>query len=137
MIKKIIGVGIVIGMLAAVLVYFKVDKIDRKKVNDVAFEVVEEENIPVEIEEYIDGFGKEMRRGSYLCSDELYIVVYYGEQSIDGYSIDVSKLYESKDAVFIETVLMGPKSSKEINEVKSYPYVVIKIPINDKKVVFI
>ena len=137
MIKKMIGVGIVIGILVAVLVYFKVDKIDRKKINDVAFEVVEEENIPVEIEEYIDGFGKEMRRGSYLCSDELYIVVYYGEQTTDGYSIDVRKIYESKDSVFIETVLMGPKFSKEINKVKSYPYVVIKIPVNDKKVVFI
>ena len=137
MIKKIIGVGIGIGMLAAVVAYFKVDKIDRKKVNDVAFEVVDEENIPVEIEEYIDGFGKEMRRGSYLCSDGLYIVVYYGEQTTDGYSIDVREIYESKDTVFIETVLMGPKSVKEIKEEASYPYVVIKIPVNDKKVVFI
>ena len=137
MVRKMIGVGMVIGILAAVVAYFKVDMIDGKKVSDVAFQVVEEENIPGEIEEYIAGFGKEMRRASYLCSDELYIVVYYGQQPTDGYSIEISKLYESENTIFVETVLMGPKSVKEIKEVTSYPYVVIKIPFSEKKVVFI
>ena len=137
MVKKVIVGVIVIGVLVGLVVYFKVERVDRKKVRDVEFQVMEEENIPGEVMDEIEGYGREVRRASYLCSDELYIVVYYGEKDTDGYSIEVSKLYESSDAIFVETVLMGPKSVKEIKEVTSYPYIVIKIPINDKKVVFI
>lgn len=137
MVKKIVTVVIVVGIVVGLVMYFKIEKIDKRSVGDVVYEIVEEENIPGEVMDEISGYGKEMRRASYLCSDEMYIVVYYGEQPTDGYSIEVSKVYESDDVVYIETVLMGPKSSKEINEVVSYPYVVIKIPVHDKKVVFI
>ncbi len=137
MVKKIVVGAVVVGLLVGVVAYFKVERMDRKKVRDIEFQVVEEENIPREVMDEIKGYGKELRRASYLCNGELYIVVYYGEQSTDGYSIEVSKLYESSDSVFVETVLMGPKSVKEINEVASYPYVVIKISVNDKNVVFI
>ena len=137
MVKRIIVGAVVVGVVAGVVAYFKVDMIDGKRVNDVAFEVVEEENVPGEIRDEIKRFGKEVRRSSYICSDELYIVVYYGEQSTDGYSIEVNKLYESENAIFVETVLMGPKSYKEIKDVESYPYIVLKIPVSHKKVVFI
>ena len=147
MVKRVVVAVIVVGMIVGVAVFVKIEKIDRMCVGDVVYEVVEEEDIPREIMDEINGYkskmdedgdyGKGMRRASFLCSDEMYIVVFYGEQDTDGYSIEVSELYESKNAIFVETVLMGPKSVKEIKETKSYPYVVIKIPVSEKQVVFI
>ena len=147
MVKRSIIAVIVVGIVVGVVVFFKIEKCDSKSVGDVVYEVVEEEDIPREIMDEINGYkskmdeggdyGKGMRRASFLCSDEMYIVVFYGEQDTDGYSIEVRELYESKNAIFVETVLMGPKSVKEIKEVKSYPYIVIKIPVSEKQVVFI
>ena len=137
MVKRIVMVVIVVGIVVGVAVFFKIDKIDRDSVGDVVYEVVDEENIPGEIMDKINGYGKGMRRASFICSDEMYIVVYYGEQATDGYSIEVSKLYESENSIFLETVLMGPKSVKEVKAVKSYPYIVIRLPLSDKRVVFL
>ena len=101
MVKRIVVGAVVVGMLVGVVAYFKVERVDRKKVRNVEFQVVEEENIPGEVMDEISGYGKELKWTSYLCSDEMYIVVYYGEQSTDGYSIEVNKLYESENAIFV------------------------------------
>ena len=129
----VIMVGIVVGLA----VFLKIDRIDKESVGDVAYEVAGEEDIPGEVMEEIRGYGKGMKRGSFLCNDKMYIVVYYGEQVSEGYSVKVNKLYESETAIFVETVLMGPASFKEAQGEVSYPYIVIRVPVSGKKVVFI
>ena len=124
-------------ILAGLLVCIKFEAVDKKRVRVLEYEVVLEENIPGEIMGELQGFSKSVCRCSYICSDSLYIVVYYGEQATDGYTVEINELYESSNAIFVETTLKGPTSYKDVKEEESYPYVVLKLKLSDKKVVFI
>ena len=110
--------------------------VDMEKLRDVSYEVVEEEYIPSEIYQCIEKDMDEINRKSYVCSGELYIVVCYGAQPTEGYSIEVNKLYESTNAIIVETTLIGPSRQEKVEEVISYPYIVLKVENLDKTVVF-
>ena len=113
-----------------------IEKIDTKMVNELQYEEVEEENIPEEVYEKIlrvyDSFG----RFVYICSDSLYIVVCYGAQPTEGYSIEVNQLYESSNAILVETTLKGPAGPDKPVQNITYPYIVLKLEKNEKIVVF-
>ena len=127
--RRIVVVMVWVVILAGLLVCIKFEAVDKKRVRVLEYEVVSEENIPGEIMGELQGC-------SYICSDSLYIVVYYGEQATDGYTVEINELYESSNAIFVETTLKGPTSYKDVKE-ESYPYVVLKLKLRDKKVVFI
>ena len=78
----------------------------------------------------------EINRKSYVCSDQLYIVVCYGAQPTEGYSIEVNELYESSNAIIVETTLIGPSRQEQVVDTVSYPYIVLKLENIDKTVVF-
>ena len=134
--RRIVVVMVWVVILAGLLVCIKFEAVDKKRVRVLEYEVVSEENIPGEIMGELQGFSKSVCRCSYICSDSLYIVVYYGEQATDGYTVEINELYESSNAIFVETTLKGPTSYKDVKE-ESYPYVVLKLKLRDKKVVFI
>ena len=104
-----------------------IEKIDTKMVNELQYEVVEEENIPEEVYEKIlrvyDSFG----RFAYIC---------YGAQPTEGYSIEVNQLYESSNAIIVETTLKGPAGPDKPVQNITYPYIVLKLEKNEKIVVF-
>jgi hypothetical protein len=101
------------------------------------YKVLSEEEIPIEILEEIEKYKEESVQCSYICSDKLYIVVSYGMQDTSGYTVEVNDLYESSNAIFVKTTLKGPASLKEAKEEITYPYIVLRISLSDKKVVFI
>ena len=110
--------------------------IDMEKIRDISYEVVEEEFIPAEIYEHIVEDMDEINRKSYICSDRLYIVVCYGAQPTKGYSIKVNQLYESSNAIIVETTLIGPSRQEKVEDTISYPYIVLKVENLGKSVVF-
>ena len=57
-------------------------------------------------------------------------------QSTGGYSISVEELYETADAVYIHTGLIGPAKGELVAEAESFPYIVVKVEYTDKRVVF-
>lgn len=79
---------------------------------------------------------KEPFKLTYADKGELYIAEGYGEQSTSGYSIEVKDCFETENAIYIHTNLMGPAKDEKIVETKSYPYIVIKMEFIDKNVVF-
>ena len=117
--------------------FMKITKIDKKRVNVMEYKVLSEEEIPIEILEEIEKYKEESVQCSYICSDKLYIVVSYGMQDTSGYTVEVNDLYESSNAIFVKTTLKGPASLKEAKEETTYPYIVLRISLSDKKVVFI
>lgn len=123
-------------ILAAYINGCNVENIDREKIRDLEYEVLEEEKIPEEVYEQVIADMDEFCRKAYVCSDVLYIVVCYGAQPTEGYSIEVDYLYESSNAVLVETTLKGPSGMDKVAEVISYPYVVLKVENVDKTVVF-
>lgn len=127
---------ILVVILAAALSGCGVDNIDREKVRDLEYQVVTEEDIPEEIFEKLLKEYENFGRSAYICSDMLYIVVCYGAQPTEGYTIDVDTLYESSNAIIVETTLKGPSRQEKVEEKISYPYIVLRLEKNDKVVVF-
>ncbi len=135
--RLIMGVvlcGLTVGLLYAIDSCHTT--IDREKLRDISYEIVDEEYIPAEIYEQLVQDMDEVNRKSYLCSDNLYIVVCYGAQPTGGYSIQVDELYESSNAIIVDTTLIGPSKQDKVDTAISYPYIVLKVENVGKTVVF-
>lgn len=109
---------------------------DIKKIRDIDFTVVEDADIPGVLKEIIDEKKEEPFKLSYSNKDNLYIVVGYGKQNSGGYSISVDSLYLTKNAIYIDTNLIGPSGDDMVSQGVTYPYVVVRMEFLDERVVF-
>ena len=82
------------------------------------------------------GIGERIIPETYADKDYLYIIVGYGAQPTSSYSIEVEELYESSNAIYVTTMLKGPSKTEKVLEVETYPVITIKIPYEEKPVVF-
>lgn len=122
--------------LLAVCQGCSVKKTNTEKVRDVEITILEEEKIPEELAKQIEETKTKEFKLTYADKDALYIAVGYGEQKTSGYSIEVKECYETKNAVYIHTNLIGPSKEEKIVEAKTFPYVAVKMEFIDKHVVF-
>lgn len=106
------------------------------KIKDLECTVLAEDNIPEELLEKIEDKKEDAFKMTFQDQGFLYICVGYGTQKTGGYSIAVNELYETANAVYIDTNLIGPKLEEKSNPVESYPYVVVKTEFIEKPVVF-
>lgn len=112
-----------------------IEKINNKKTNDIDFTVVAENEIPQEIQQIIEERKEGEFKVTYSDEQYTYIIIGYGKQKHEGYSITVKNLYETKNAIFVKTEFQGPKEYTN-TEVQTYPVIVIKMEYNDKNVIF-
>ena len=112
------------------------EKLTTEKLRDIEFTVVDDDNIPEELEGMIDEKYDIPFKLTFADDGALYIAVGYGEQKTTGYSIEVTELYETKNAIYIHTNLIGPAKEEKIVEIRTYPYIVVKLEFIDKNVVF-
>lgn len=109
---------------------------DNKKLEDIEFTVLSEDEIPEELMGQIEEKKQEEFKLTYSDNSNLYIARGYGKQESSGYSISVDDLYLTENAVFIHTSLIGPAASEQVENSESFPYVVVKLELTDKNVVF-
>lgn len=107
-----------------------------KRLKDLEFTVVEDNDIPGELKEIIDEKKEEPFKLSYSNKDYLYIVVGYGKQNSGGYSITVEDLYLTNNAIYIDTNLIGPSKEDMVSQGVTYPYIVVKLEYRDERIVF-
>lgn len=113
-----------------------VEKVSSEKLQDIDFTVVEEEDIPEEFLTIIQEKETNPFKLTYADQGALYIAEGYGKQATSGYSIEVKECYETENAVYVHTNLIGPAKDEKIVERATYPYIVIKLEFIDKNVVF-
>ncbi len=113
-----------------------VTKEDTKKVKDVDFTVVEQEEIPEELYDKIQKSQDEVFQLTYEDQGYLYLAVGYGAQPSGGYSVTVNELYETSNTIQMKTGLLGPSKSETVTTQVTYPYIVVKMEAVDKKTVF-
>lgn len=133
--------GRIFGLLFAsvvMLIGCGKEKDTLEKIKDLEFTVTAEENIPEEFLSVIHEKKTEGMKLTYQDGGFLYICIGYGEQETGGYSIAVNALYETENALYFDTTLLGPKPGEdgEKKTSPSYPYVVVKAEWIDKPVVF-
>ncbi len=109
---------------------------DNKKLNDLEFSVMSQDEIPQELAAQIEEKKAEEFKLTYSDNENLYIARGYGTQESGGYSIAVDELYETENAVFFHSSLIGPTAGEKTDNNKSFPYVVVKLKWIDKNVVF-
>ncbi|MCI9525532.1 MAG: protease complex subunit PrcB family protein [Lachnospiraceae bacterium] len=112
------------------------EKTDEKKLEDLTYTILEEKEIPQEFLAVIEEKKEQMFKLTYTDEESLYIAVGYGVQQTGGYSISVNQCYLTQNAVYFDTTLIGPSKGEQVNEAKSYPYLVIKTKYSEKNVVF-
>lgn len=106
------------------------------KLKDLEFTVVSDAELPQELKEAIDSKMENPFKFTYEEADYLYICQGYGKQSTGGYCITVDEVYETENAIYMNSNLMGPTDEEAKGSAASFPYVVIKIERMDKPVVF-
>ena len=133
--KKIL----LLGMLYCIFLGTAGCSLERKevqKLEDLEFTVVEQSDIPEELKKVLEEKKEEGFKLTYTDKKDLYIATGYGKQETGGYSISADECYLTKNAIYLKTTLIGPKKGEKVNEVPSYPYIVVKTKDLDKNVVF-
>lgn len=133
--KRIFSTIIVISILFAVC-GCSAKELATEKIRDIDFTVVKEEDIPEELMTKIKEKETTRLKLTYADRGALYIVEGYGEQPTSGYSIEVRDCFETRNAIYLHTNLIGPTKEERIVEKATYPYIVIKMEFIDKNVVF-
>ena len=112
------------------------EPVKTEKLRDLEFTVLDKLSVPDEFQALIEEKKEKPFRLTYADVEELYIAEGYGAQLKTGYSVEVTELYETENTIFIHTNLLGPGKEEETKEITTFPYVVVKLKLIDKNVVF-
>ena len=129
----------IVVLMCAVLLCLtgcKTEKVSDKKVSDIEFTVIGEEDIPETLKTAIDEKKSGSFKLSYADNNDMYLVVGYGEQKTGGFSIVVDELYKTENNIVFATTLQGPASDENVTEALSYPYIVVKMEYIDYEVIY-
>ena len=127
--------GALIFFLMIIVSSCGIEKISRKKIKDIDFTVVAEIEMPLEVKQIVEKRKEQPFKVTYSDNQYTYIIIGYGRQNHQGYSIKVNNLYETKNGIYIKTEFQGPKEYSNSENV-TYPYIVVKIQQTDKSVIF-
>ena len=126
--------------IALLIIFFLMgcqnDPREAEKIRDIDFTVVNEMDLPDQLRQVIEEKKEHGFKLTYAEGEYLYIVIGYGEQKTGGYSIVVNDLYLTENTILFDTELFGPRPEDVVDEVASYPYIVVKIEYIDRSVVF-
>lgn len=133
--KRLLSVCLICLMCMAVFACAKKQD-TMEKIKDLECTVIPEDNLPEELFNVIEQKKGNAFKLTFEDKGFLYICVGYGTQETGGYSIALNDLYETANAIYIDTNLIGPAPEEKSNPVASYPYIVVKTEFIDKPVVF-
>lgn len=106
------------------------------KLKDLEFTVVSDDELPEELKASVESKMENPFKFTYEEAGYLYICQGYGKQPTGGYCITVDEVYETENAIYMDSNLKGPTDEDAKGSGASFPYVVIKIEMIEKAVVF-
>ena len=122
---------VIVSIMAAMLSACGGETEKEEDRNNLEFTVVSEDRLPDELKEILDQKKESAFKLTYADEGYLYICVGYGKQESGGYSVTVNELYETDNAIYVNTNLLGPKAGSSPGTSPSYPYIVLKIEFRD------
>lgn len=135
-IKKAMAVAAAIAGLAALAGGCAQSQQQEGEKRAIDFTVVRESEIPQDLKEDMEASKKEGFRTVFRDTEYLYLAAGYGEQKTGGYSVAVEELYTMDEKIHLKTRLIGPKKGEKVNQVSTYPYLVIKLELREEDVEF-
>lgn len=132
--------GVVLSLFLLGTVFLNTGCVSRpqktRKLRDLEYVIVDKDLIPPELQLLIEENKSMPFKLTYSDQGKLYIAEGYGAQPTTGYSVEVNGLYETEDAIYIHTNLLGPGKEEEIKEISTFPYVAVQLEALEKKVMF-
>lgn len=113
-----------------------IEETNGTKVSDLAYEIMEDADIPEELAAAIEEKKAADFKMTYTDGEELYIVRGYGEQETGGYSIRVTECYLTSNAILFDTELVGPRKGESTAKSPSYPYIIVKTEKREENIIF-
>nr|WP_317283542.1 protease complex subunit PrcB family protein [uncultured Sellimonas sp.] len=107
-----------------------------EKRQELDFTVVEKEDIPEELKTSIEEKKEKPFKLTYTDQGRMYIARGYGKKQTSGYSIKVTDVYETEQAIHIRTELEGPGERETVIQKSTYPYTVIRLDDYGRSIVF-
>lgn len=133
--KKALFCFICIGILIS-STGCSIKKNQRDNGKNAKFTIIEEELIPEELKEEIDGEKEKSFRLTYEDKGILYIARGYGEKQTTGYSVKVKECKETENVIYVHTNLIGPSKQEKVVKKANNPYIVIALNTSGKTVIF-
>ena len=112
------------------------EKENDRKIQDLEFSVVGENEIPQALTELIAKKREKSFKLTYADGKDMYIVIGEGPQTGGGYSVVVKELYLTDNSVVIRTELLGPEKGEASGTDQSYPVLIVKTAYMEEPVVF-
>lgn len=129
--KRKVSLLILVVLVLSILQGCSLGSVSKDKVRDLEYTVVPTEDLPEELKTIIEEKKTQPFQLSYAAGDDLYIAIGYGEQPTGGYSIVLEELFATEDSVIISTNLLGPDKDEQVENVITYPYIVVKTEFLD------
>ena len=104
--------------------------------SEVHFAIISEECIPESLGKLLEERKEKEIKLTYVDQNKRYIVIGYWKQEGGGYSIYIKELYKTKNAIYVDTCLMGPEVAEKKKEIASYPRIVLQVSEMGLPVVF-
>lgn len=123
-------------LLMSVLGGCRLIRIEEEERTPLGYTVVSQEDIPEDLTALIQEKKEKEFQMTYQRGETMYLVKGYGCQMRGGYSIQVKELGLSRDCIYFETRLIGPKEQELSGGEPSYPYIVVQTEYRSEPVQF-
>lgn len=122
--------------LAVVLAGCGKSSTEEKKIRDISYEVVAEQDIKGTMKALIEERKTLPFHMTFRDGDDFYVGIGYGEKETGGYSVSVDAVYQTNLGIRVETSIAGPEKSNHEKQIPSYPYIVIRMKNQKDTVIF-
>jgi len=94
---------------------------------EVNFQRVQEEELPEEVQNWLNENVMEYGEKTFVREDKLYILVAYGEKPTAGYSVEIDKIEKLDGKVVVYSSFQDPDPDDLVATVITYPYDLVVI----------
>ena len=97
----------------------------------IEFTVLEDKNIPKEIETQVLPEYRNLERAlACIVDDKVYVVVTRGEKTTSVYEVDIDKMIMNDDKLEVYAAYTDPEEGKAVSQVLTYPYAVAETELS-------
>ena len=113
------------------------DQVPVDPVNDEGVEVIMPDQLPAEVEGWIEESRQELAGQTYELEGVLYLLVTYGERPTGGYDVEITDIAVQDEQVVVTAEFTEPAEDEIVTQALTYPYDLAMIEDPDLPVEFV
>ena len=90
--------------------------------NDEGVEVIMPDQLPAEVEEWIEDSRQEFAGQTYELEGVLYLLVTYGERPTGGFDVEITEIAVQDEKVVVTAEFTEPAEDEMVTQALTYPY---------------